>query len=137
MGYPSNGFTFDTLRDANRARLPEFRNALGDLSHPEQPDGAVMNWSLTDWTTALAGEVGEAANIVKKVRRGDLSLNEARPTLAAELADVQCYLDLLALRAGIDLGRATREKFNAVSQRVGSRVYIGENGDWHLREATP
>ena len=113
--------TFDVLREANIARLPTFKNARGELAH-DRADGT--DWSANDWMTAVTGEVGEAANILKKIRRGDLTLDEARPALAKELADIQCYLDLLALRVGVDLGRATFEKFNEVSERVGSSVFL-------------
>lgn len=81
-------------------------------------------WSLCDWMTALAGEVGEAANVIKKVRRGDRTLDDARADLAKELADIQMYLDLLAHYAGIDLGAATTAKFNEVSERIGSKVRL-------------
>lgn len=120
--------SFDDLRAANKARLPTFRNAKGKLSHPTN-DGHYGNWSLTDWCTAITGELGEAANIIKKIRRGDFTLEEMRDELAKELADVQTYLDLLAMSAGVDLGQATMDKFNEVSKRVGSRVKIGTYGD--------
>ena len=128
MGYMTNGLTFNTLRAANARRLPEFKNAKGEQAHSE-PDGS--DWSPNDWCTAVCGELGELANLLKKVRRGEVHLDD--PRIADELADVQCYLDLLAKRCGVDLGRATIAKFNRVSERVGSRVYIGEDGDWHLR----
>lgn len=115
------GLTFDQLRDANKRRLPLFKNRKGERSH-SQPDGS--DWSLGEWCTAVTGELGEAANIIKKIRRGDVSLEDARPELAKELADVQTYLDILAFRAGVDLGEVTRDKFNEVSVRVGCDVRI-------------
>jgi len=117
--------TFDDLRQANIARLPTFKNSKGLPAHSE-PDGS--DWSLNDWCTAVTGEVGEAANILKKIRRGDVSLDEARPSLAKELADAQTYLDILAFRAGIDLGQATIDKFNEVSERVDSPVRLNPIG---------
>lgn len=30
----------------------------------------LQDWSATDWACALAGEVGEACNLIKKARRG-------------------------------------------------------------------
>lgn len=127
--------TFDDLRRANIARLPTFKNRKGLPAHSE-PDGS--DWSLNDWCTAITGELGEAADILKKVRRGDFSLEEGRPDLAKELADVQTYLDILAFRAGIDLGQATIDKFNKVSERVGSPVQLNPNGktgrEEHLEE---
>lgn len=130
MGYLTDGLTFRALRDANTARLPTFRNANGEPAH-SQPDGS--DWSLNDWCCAVTGEVGELANLLKKVRRGDLSLADARPAIAKELADVQTYLDLLAMQCGVDLGAATIAKFNEVSARVGSPIFLRDDGsDWRV-----
>jgi NTP pyrophosphatase (non-canonical NTP hydrolase) len=138
MGYLTDGLTFNVLRDANRQRLPTFRNAKGEISHPADKDGHNDNWSLTDWCTAVTGELGEAANIIKKIRRGDFSLEDARAELAKELADVQTYLDLLAMAAGVDLGKATIAKFNEVSERVDSNILIREDGsDWRYSDRIP
>lgn len=132
MGYMTDGLTFNVLRAANEKRLPEFKNSKGEPAHSE-PDGS--DWTLSDWATALSGEVGEAANIIKKVRRGDLTIEEARPALAKELADVVTYLDILAKQAGINLGAATIAKFNEVSERVDSTIRITADGsDWHYRQ---
>jgi NTP pyrophosphatase (non-canonical NTP hydrolase) len=124
--------TFDALRRANAARLPMFKNARGEPAH-SQPDGS--DWSLGEWCNAVLGELGEAANIIKKVHRGDLTLDEARPALGKEFADVVTYLDILAMRAGVDLGKATRAKWNEVSIRVGVPLRIDDNGV--LAELTP
>lgn len=35
MGYLTDGLTFNNLRGANLARLPLFKNAKGERSHPE------------------------------------------------------------------------------------------------------
>lgn len=126
MGYLTYGLTFNVLREANMARMPQFKNAKGEPAHSKE-DGS--DWSLTDWCTAVTGELGEAANIIKKVRRGDLTIEEARQPLANELADVVTYLDILAKQAGINLGKATIEKFNKVSERVGSTVRMSAT-DW-------
>lgn len=122
---------FRVLREANEARLPQHRNAKGEPSH-SAPDGS--DWSPNDWMVAVVGEVGEAANIMKKVRRGDLSAEEAKPKLQKEFADVVIYMDLMAKRHGIDLGQAVVEKFNEVSVRVDSNVFLTEDGsDWIYR----
>lgn len=117
--------SFDILRKANQERLLQFKNPKGELVH-RKPDGS--DWGLAQWCNAVTGELGEAANIIKKVERGDYSLDEARESLAKELADVVTYLDLLAFRAGVDLGEATVQKFNEVSTRVGSTVFITDSG---------
>jgi len=130
MGYMTNGLTFSALRGANLARLPEFKNAKGQPAH-SKADGS--DWKLSAWCNAVNGELGEAANLIKKIERGDLSLDEARPMLAKEFADVVTYLDLLAYRAGVDLGAATMDKWNEVSERVKSRVRL-EADDWHYQD---
>lgn len=119
------GLTFNALRDANMRRVGQFKNAKGEPAHA-MPDGS--DWSLNDWMAALAGEVGEAANILKKVRRGDLSLEEARLSLAREYADIVTYLDILAAQTGVDLGEATIQKFNEVSERVDCDVRLARSG---------
>jgi NTP pyrophosphatase (non-canonical NTP hydrolase) len=114
-------FTFDILRAANVARIPLFKNRYGKPAH-SKPDGS--DWSLGEWCNAVTGELGEAANLIKKFQRGDLCEDELRDLLRDELADVVTYVDLLAYRAGIDLGEATRSKWNRVSQRVGCDLRI-------------
>lgn len=120
-GERDGGLSFDTLRAANMARLPLFKNRRGEPAHSE-PDGS--DWALSAWCNAVTGELGEAANLIKKIERGDFTLDEARGDLAKELADVATYLDILAFRAGVDLGRATVAKWNEVSERVGCGLRI-------------
>jgi NTP pyrophosphatase (non-canonical NTP hydrolase) len=78
---------------------------------------ALDSWSPTDWATALAGEVGELCNFIKKMRRGDEVPMQA---VADEIADVAIQLDLLAARMNINLEKCIIEKFNEVSKKVGS-----------------
>lgn len=104
--------TFDAFRVANVTRCLRW--------HPKGID----SWSPSDWLTALVGEVGELASLLKMMKReaDGLPGNKFSPTskmIADEIADVQTYLDLLAASLGVDLGRATVEKFNEVSERVG------------------
>lgn len=127
MGYATNGLTFNALRGANKARLPQFRNRHGELSHA-RADGS--DWSPAQWLQAIIGELGEYANKRKKFERGDLSAEEFQIEACKELADVVIYLDILAMQLGIDLGQATMDKFNEVSVRVGSTVRLAAD-DWH------
>ena len=39
MGYLTDGLTFNNLREANKARLPQFKNAKGEPAH-EKEDGS-------------------------------------------------------------------------------------------------
>lgn len=125
MGYMTDGLTFNTLRAANTARLPTFKNSKGEPAH-SMPDGS--DWSPAQWLQAVTGELGEYANIRKKFERGDINEEEFMTLAKAELADVVTYLDILAFRLGIDLGKATIEKFNFISDRVKSPIKILSDG---------
>ena len=67
----------------------------------------IKAWPVWRWedrrflALALAGEVGEVANLVKKQWRGDSAPIEEK--LAEELGDVRIYLELLAQAFGVDL----------------------------------
>jgi len=101
-----DSLSFDELRAANMSRCegPTFNHGVQD-------------WSPTDWACAMAGECGEACNLVKKLRRGEgVPLDE----IGRELADLVTYADLLAARLGIDLGEWVCMKFNEVSIRRGA-----------------
>lgn len=128
MGYRTDGLSFNTLRGGNVARLRTFKNKHGQLAH-SKADGS--DWSPAQWLQAIVGELGEYANVRKKFELGDLTEAEFIAQAASELADVQIYLDVLAFHLGIDLGQATMEKFNKVSERVGSPVRIDAE-DWYL-----
>lgn len=91
----------------------------------------LKSWSLSDWITAIVGELGEAANVAKKLNRvrdgipGNVQTEaELRGMLRREIADTFIYLDLLAQSQGFDLGEAVRDTFNAKSDEIGSAVKI-------------
>jgi NTP pyrophosphatase (non-canonical NTP hydrolase) len=109
-----NSLSFARLREVSWGRAKQW--------HAGKP------WSASDWMTALVGELGEAANVIKKLNRirdglpgNKPGVTEAslRAHLAEELADTQIYLDLLAAAVGVDLGEAVRAKFNATSELLG------------------
>lgn len=132
MGYLTHGLTFKTLREANRKRLPQFKNAKGELAH-SKADGS--DWSPAQWLQAVVGELGEYANLRKKYERGDIASHEFYLNARKELADIVIYLDILAAQLGIDLSTAIIDKFNEVSVRVSSTVFIADDGsDWFLSE---
>jgi len=101
------------LRNANVTRL--------DLQVCSKVD---HTWIPAQWMNALVGEIGEAANFIKKVDRGDSTIDETRNDIAKELADAQMYLDLLAYKLDIDLSQATADKFNEVSDRHGCDIKL-------------
>jgi NTP pyrophosphatase (non-canonical NTP hydrolase) len=198
MSTPPKSLSFSTLRDANRARVPQFRNSQGGAAH-SKADGS--DWSPSQWMQALVGELGELARVRVQYEAGQLSYEDYVIEARKEIADVQCYLDLLSSRVldkvephagtdastnlmrlvadlgeyanwrkklergdidaqrfaavglpklaavevelatlptansplpvvsdahteGVDLGAATRDKFNEVSRRVGAQVFI-------------
>ena len=112
--------SFSNLRNVNATRC-----------HRWHPSG-VVEWSVSDWAVAMAGEAGETCNAVKKfnrIRDGLANINDpgrqltdhdaAVAKIGEEIADTLIYLDLLALRLGLDLAAEVRRKFNATSERYG------------------
>lgn len=123
-GPPIGGLTLAAVSAVNRQRC--------DHWHPGFPDDGV--WLGSDWSNAMAGEAGEACNIVKKLRRLDTGFaaggDSAPPDpatarewlmakLAKEIGDVYLYLDLLAQFYGLDLAQCVVHAFNEVSVRQG------------------
>ena len=95
--------TLREFQEANDARSREsFRSA---------------GWNPLEWAGALAGEVGELANLLKKMRRGE-TVNMA--DVADEIGDVLPYLAHVATACGLDLEQCVTRKWNRVSVRVGS-----------------
>ena len=116
---------FETLCRENTARCNESFHSL-------------FSWSPMDWAAAMAGEAGEACNLIKKMRRlvlidsdwGSRALKDRKKVreVVDELADVVIYADLLASRIGERLDRAIQRKFNEVSKRIGSPRRLTEPG---------
>lgn len=99
------------------------------LNHARCRDGFKHNladWSASDWMTATMGELGEAANVVKKLNRerdgikgNTATVTVLREQLAREIADTFIYLDLMAQALGIDLESAVTRTFDAKSREIG------------------
>lgn len=112
--------------------LKEF--SLKNRERCESPSGfnhKLTDWSLSDWMTAIMGEVGEAANVVKKLNRvrdgihgNRESPEELSEKLTRELADVFIYLDLTMQRIGSSLSEAVPTVFNAKSEHIGSEIRV-------------
>lgn len=104
---------FSRLRAANRARQAEW----------DPSDDITLSYRGNE----LAGEVGEACNVIKKLERERLGIRGSRDTvehLAEELADVIICVDLIAMAEGIDLDDAVARKFNATSEKVGLKTRL-------------
>lgn len=107
------------LNEFSKINIQRSTSADG-FSHP------MDKWSVAEWTNAMCGEAGEAANIAKKMirkrdgiagpYRSDAALRE---DLLKELADTVTYADLCAQSVGGDLSEALRGKFDEVSIRLG------------------
>lgn len=108
------GMTFQKFSALNAARCRDgFKHNLQD-------------WSASDWMTATMGELGEAANVVKKLNRYRDGINgnkeaedDLKKKLADELADTFIYLDLMCQALGIDLESAVTRTFDAKSREIG------------------
>ncbi|MCS0501563.1 MazG-like family protein [Ancylobacter mangrovi] len=109
----SADLTFAELQAANLARQAEWcPDDLPDLSFRGNE---------------LAGEVGEACNVIKKLERARHGWRGSRASLdqlAEELADVVICANLVAITAGIDLGAAVIRKFNATSMANGLQTKL-------------
>ena len=95
----------------------------------ESPNGfnhMLQSWSGSDWMVAVVGEIGEAANVLKKLNRvrdgipgNKETPEEVKEKFACELADAYVYLDLLCQAYGIDLEVAVNKVFEAKSKQIG------------------
>lgn len=111
--------TFQRFSALNMARCRDgFKHEPGD-------------WSASDWMVATMGELGEAANVLKKLNRerdgvkGNTETADAlRTKLASEIADTFVYLDLMSQALGIDLESAVRRTFDAKSRQIGYQHLI-------------
>jgi NTP pyrophosphatase (non-canonical NTP hydrolase) len=114
--------TFQEFANANRVRCESPRGFNHTLD----------SWSMSDWLTAVAGELGEAANVVKKLNRvrdgipgNDKTPDELKDMLRDEVADTFIYLDLFAQACGFRLHDAVVDKFNRTSAKIGFGGTIG------------
>lgn len=112
---------FETFRMTNRARCEAYAQPL-------------EGWLPSQWSNAMAGEVGEACNITKKMDRmwpgnqfkqawnkpEDSRINELNEKLLREIGDVVIYADLLASRIGTTLEECVRTAFNEKSEEIRS-----------------
>lgn len=92
------------------------------------------NQPLTYWTTALAGEVGELCNMIKKMQRAErggidggssyTAKDISKEMLKEEIGGIAIYLDLLASLLDISLEEAIIDTFNSKSEKYGFKQFI-------------
>jgi NTP pyrophosphatase (non-canonical NTP hydrolase) len=109
-------FDFDQFRKLNIDRATH-----GFKCYDNQP--------LTYWTTALAGEVGELCNMIKKMQRvekggvdggSSYTAKDITPEmLKEEIGGIAIYLDLLASLLNIKMEDAIIDTFNHKSDQLG------------------
>lgn len=103
--------------NGNDIRAISFFNSKRNVKFGNKKD----KWSETDWGCALAGEVGELCNFLKKRRKGK---KISTLKCAKEMADIYLYLDLIATEMGVDLSKAIVNKFNEVSRRYNANMFM-------------
>ncbi len=121
--------SFAALRAANQARVPQFKNRLGGQAH-SQPDGS--DWSPASWFQALIGECGEYARVRHLYETGQMSYEEFVVEAKKELADVQCYLDLLSMRA-LDKTRTPAGGPDFAQELQQLLAGLGEYANWRKK----
>lgn len=111
--------TFAEVAAINRMRCARWHGGF-----PSNTDG----FTGADWANAMQGEAGEAGNVVKKLRRHELGIQQNAESpdkavllakLATEIGDTFMYLDLLAQHYGLHLAACVADTFNRVSEREG------------------
>jgi NTP pyrophosphatase (non-canonical NTP hydrolase) len=101
------------LRQANKTRAAEWG-----------AEGITLSYRGNE----LAGEVGEACNLIKKLDRERLGYVGTRASLQElieELADVIICVDLIAMDLGVELEDEVKAKFNKTSSKYGLETRLG------------
>ena len=101
------------------AEMPKYENLLEFLARQCLEDSErwfgdapkKVHYSLSFLTLCLSGEVGEAANVIKKVERGSVTfVEEVKEAYTMEIVDAFVYLLNIAGVLGIDLEEKYYEK---------------------------
>ena len=87
-----------------------------------------QEFKLTYVTLGLVGEAGEFADKVKKILRGDKTLQDQRESLLAEAGDVMWYLAEAATVLGVTLQEIAEANIRKLSSRK-ERSVIKGSGD--------
>lgn len=124
--------SFETFRIANSTRSKRFFEPA-----------VVDQWSPADTLVGMIGELGEACNVMKKLKRAELGMvnknsepgrqvdaltTEVRRKLMEEFAGTILYFDQLAEAFGIDFEQAITITYNEKSRELGfaERIVDGQ-----------
>lgn len=77
---------------------------------------------LEHLAVCLTGELGEFCNILKKVVRGDLDLEDAKELMSEELADCFIYLLKISNQFNIDLEHEFLKKVDKNKERFKEKL---------------
>lgn len=103
--------------------------SLANLARCQQSFRHCWNHDILYFPLAACGEAGEAANIIKKLVRGDYSIHNAdygiqKRNAVIEFVDCITYCDLAIQRLGYQTESLLIHKFNQVSVRVDSPIRL-------------
>ena len=105
--------------------MPTFHEANGNRRNFYELPSSM---SLPHQIAGVAMRAGRLCNLVKKVIRGDFSLESKRDTILESLTDIIAYCLYLIRSHGGDPGQVVMDKFDEVSTRIGwPRCYFGGN----------
>lgn len=122
----SKNLSLEYLREVNSKRV--------ELWNKDSPA-----WTPADNLVELVGELGEAANVMKKLRRLkcrmvphknqtpeelDKAEKDYIAHLTDEMGDIVICVDLLAQNLGINLSQAVVNKFNKTSDKYGFPIKL-------------
>jgi NTP pyrophosphatase (non-canonical NTP hydrolase) len=100
-----------------------------NLLRCESPKGfnhKIETWTASDWMLALLGELGEAANVIKKFNRirdgvhgNKENIDELSRKLQEELGDTFVYFDLLCRSMGFNAFHLGIKAYERKSKELG------------------
>lgn len=104
-------------------RFDEYQFLTGNTAtYPETNEQDALMYEAL----GFVGEAGEVANKLKKVLRGDKSIDEVREGVLDEIGDSLWYAARLARRLGTDLGVIADRNLNKLNDRSMRNVIKGD-----------
>lgn len=112
----------------NLIQLVEEYSQFAESTDTGSPDSVRSQDYPLYLCTALAGEVGETANQIKKVYRDDNGkmLHDRREEILFELGDIAWYLTRLAANCGYTLSEVLTANRDKLTKRVQTGTLTGK-----------